>query len=104
MSEELRQVVSDDAIFSSKVITGDESWICGYDSVQKEFVMAGQTVSSGYCCDILRPLCENIQRLHPELAVASDCTVSHFLFHRGGFDQRQCDCPPPTVLFSVSPS
>jgi hypothetical protein len=31
MCEELRQVASKDATFLSRVITGDESWIYGYD-------------------------------------------------------------------------
>jgi hypothetical protein len=35
--------------------------------VHKEFVMADQTVCSSYCCDVLRRLRENIQRLRPEL-------------------------------------
>jgi hypothetical protein len=45
--------------------------------VHKEFVLAGQAVSSAYYCDVLRPLCENVQRLRSqtlatkELAVAS---------------------------------
>jgi hypothetical protein len=33
----------------------------------KEFVLAGQTVNSVYYYDILRQLCENLQRLHPKL-------------------------------------
>jgi hypothetical protein len=33
-----------------------------------------------------------------ELAVASRrCTISHFLFHRGIYDQKQRGCPPPTL-------
>jgi hypothetical protein len=33
----------------------------------KEFVLAGQTVNSTYCCDILRRLRENVRRLRSEL-------------------------------------
>jgi len=32
---ELRQLASDDEPFLSRVITGDESWVCGYDSETK---------------------------------------------------------------------
>jgi hypothetical protein len=40
-----------------------------------------------------------------ELAVASQqCTVSHFLFHHGIFDQTQHDCRPLRTHFSVSPN
>jgi hypothetical protein len=35
--------------------------------VHKEFVLAAQTVSSAYYCDILGRLCENVLRLFPEL-------------------------------------
>jgi hypothetical protein len=70
--KELRQIASDDATFLSRVITGDESRIYGYDHetkqqfsqwkmkskvkgiVHKEFVLAGQTVKSAYYCDILQ--------------------------------------------------
>jgi hypothetical protein len=33
----------------------------------KEFVLAGQTVNSAYCCDVLRRLRENVRRLRLEL-------------------------------------
>jgi hypothetical protein len=29
--------------------------------VHKEFVLAGKTVNSAYCCEVLRRLCENLQ-------------------------------------------
>jgi hypothetical protein len=35
--------------------------------VHKEFVLAGQAVSSTYYCDVLRQLSENVRRLCPEL-------------------------------------
>jgi hypothetical protein len=35
--------------------------------VHKEFVLAGQIVSFAYFCDVLRRLCENVQRLRLEL-------------------------------------
>jgi hypothetical protein len=78
--EEVRQVAYDDATFLSRVITGDEGWIYGYDPetkqqpsqwkmrskvksmliiffgikeiVHKEFVLASQTVDSTYYCDV----------------------------------------------------
>jgi hypothetical protein len=33
---EVRQLASDDEIFLSKVITGDERWVYGYDSETKQ--------------------------------------------------------------------
>jgi hypothetical protein len=32
--------------------------------VQKEFVQTGQTVNSGFYCDVLRGLRENVRRLN----------------------------------------
>jgi len=32
---ELRQLASDNETFLSRVITGDESWVCGYDPEAK---------------------------------------------------------------------
>ena len=104
---ELRQLASDDETFLSRVITGDESWVCGYDPetkqqssqwksptsprpkkarqvksnlksmtitffdvkgiVHKEFVPTGQSVNSGYYCDVLRRLRENVRRRRPKL-------------------------------------
>jgi hypothetical protein len=34
---------------------------------KKEFVLAGQTANSAYCCDILWQMSENVRRLRPEL-------------------------------------
>jgi hypothetical protein len=73
-------------------------------SVHKHLFLAGQTVNSAYCCDILRRLREKVSKTLPrtlatkELAVASQQrTVSHVV------DQKQHDCRPPlTLLLSVS--
>jgi len=35
--------------------------------VHKEFIPTGQTVNSGFYCDVLRQLRENMQRRHPKL-------------------------------------
>ena len=35
--------------------------------MHKEFVPTGQTVNSGFCCEVLQQLHENMQRYHPEL-------------------------------------
>jgi hypothetical protein len=35
--------------------------------VHKEFILAGQTVSSAYYCDVLWRLHENVRRLRPKL-------------------------------------
>ena len=104
---ELRQLASDDETFLSRVITGDESWVYGYDPetkrqssqwksptsprpkkarqvksnlksmiitffdikgiVHKEFVPTGQTVNSGFYCEVLRRLREKVRRHRPEL-------------------------------------
>jgi hypothetical protein len=81
ISEELRQIASDDTAFLSRVIASDESWIYSYDPetkqlsfhwrmrsrvnmlilfyilfyirgiVHKEFLLSGRTVNSAYYCD-----------------------------------------------------
>jgi histone-lysine N-methyltransferase SETMAR len=59
--------------------------------VHKEFVLAGQTVNSGYYCDVLRRLLENMRRLRPELwqqknwLLHHDNTPSHVSFFTRGF-------------------
>jgi len=103
---ELRQLGSDDETFLSRVVTGDESWVYGYDPetkrqsshwksptsprlkkardvksnlksmiinffdikgiVHKE-VPTGQTVNSGFYCEVLRRLRENVRRHRPKL-------------------------------------
>jgi len=103
---ELRQLASDDETFLSRVITGDESWVYGYDAetkrqssqwkspmsprpkkarrvksnlksmlitffdikgiVHKEFLPRGQTVNSGFYCEVLRRLLEKERRHRPQ--------------------------------------
>ena len=104
---ELCQLASNDETFLSRVITGDESWVYGYEPetkqqssqwkspmsprpkmarqvksnvknmiitffdvkgiVHKEFVPTDQTVNSGFCCDVLQRLHENVRRRRPKL-------------------------------------
>lgn len=104
---ELRQLASNDETFLSRVITGDESWVYGYDPetkrqssqwksptsprpkkarqvksnlksmiitffdikgiVHKEFVPTGQTVNSGFYCEVLQRLREKVRRHRPQL-------------------------------------
>jgi len=104
---ELRQLASDDETFSSRAITGDESWVYGYDPettrhssqwksptsprpkkarqvksnlksmiitffdikgiVHKEFVPTGQTVNSGFYCEVLPRLRKKVRRHRPRL-------------------------------------
>jgi hypothetical protein len=70
-----------------------------------QFVLAGQTANSVYYCHVLQRQRENVQRLRPELAVASRQRIlSHFLFHQGIIYHKQDDCrPPPTLLLSATP-
>jgi histone-lysine N-methyltransferase SETMAR len=52
----------------------------------KQFVLSGQTVNSAYYCDVLRQLCENVQRICPKLwqqrnwLLHDDNTPSHTSF------------------------
>jgi hypothetical protein len=45
--------------------------------VNKESVLAGQTVNSAYYCDVLRPLSENLRRLRPELWQQKNWLLDH---------------------------
>jgi histone-lysine N-methyltransferase SETMAR len=60
-------------------------------TVHKEFVLAGQRVNSGYYCDNLRRLRENVQRLRPKLwrqknwLLHDDSTQSHTSFFNREF-------------------
>jgi hypothetical protein len=66
-------------------------------TVHKEFVLAGQTVTSAYYCDVYGDcvkMCEDftLNFGDKELAVASEQSAfSCFIFHQGTFDQKQHD-------------
>jgi hypothetical protein len=103
--KELRQITSNVATFLSWVITGDKSWIYSYDPetkqqfsqwklkskaksmlifffdikgiIYKEFDLVGQTVNSAYYCDVLWQLCEDVQRLRPELWCRKNWLLHH---------------------------
>jgi hypothetical protein len=45
--------------------------------VYKEFNLASQTVSSSYCCDVLRRLREIVLRLRPELCRQKSIMTTH---------------------------
>jgi hypothetical protein len=54
-------------------------------TAHKIFVLAGQTVSSAYYCDVLRRLRENVQRLgRPELR-----RQKNWLLHNSSFFTRE---------------
>ena len=112
---ELRHLASNDETFLSTVITGDESWVYGYDPetkrqssqwksptspspkkarqvksnlrsiiitffdikgiVHKEFVPTGQTVNSGFYCEVLQRLRKKYETSPPTLA-RTDLTAS----------------------------
>jgi len=113
---ELRQLASDDETFLSRAITGDESWVYGYDPetkqhssqwkspmsprpkkarrvksnvksmivtffdvkeiVHKEFVPTGQTVNSGFYCEVLRRLLEKRAKTSPQTLARTDLAAS----------------------------
>ena len=113
---ELRQLASDDETFLSRVITGDESWVYGYDPetkrqssqwksptsprpkkarqvknnlnsmiitffdikgiVHKEFVLTGQTVNSGFYCEVLLRLCEKVRKTSSPTLARTDLAAS----------------------------
>jgi hypothetical protein len=122
---------SDDASLMSRVITGDESWIYGYDLetkqessqwktkskvrkmlislfdikriVHKIFVLEVQTVNSSYYSDILRLLCENVRRLRPELWWQKYWLLHHdtALSHTSSFT-KDFFLPKTTLLSSLT--
>jgi hypothetical protein len=78
--------------------------------VHKEFVQAGQTVSSTYCCDVLRRLRENARRLRLELwqqknwLLYHDNAPSHTSFSTREFlAKNNMNVVPRPTDFSVSP-
>jgi hypothetical protein len=48
--EELRQIATDDATFLSRVMTGDESWIYGYDPEAKQQSSQWENPNSPRAC------------------------------------------------------
>jgi hypothetical protein len=66
--------------------------------IHKEFILRGQAANSAYCCDILRLLRENVQRLRLKL-----WRITHFLFHQGILTKKDDRRPSSTLLFSASP-
>jgi hypothetical protein len=76
--------------------------------VHKEFVLAGQTVNSAYYCHILRRLCEDVLRLHPELWsqknwLLHNNTLSHTSFFTKEFLIKKHDCHPSPPCSSLFP-
>jgi hypothetical protein len=78
--------------------------------VHKEFVLAGQTVSSAYYCDVLGRLIENMPRLRPDLfgdkRTGCCVTTTHRLtlpFPLVNFFTKSNMTAAPTPLFSVPP-
>jgi hypothetical protein len=78
--------------------------------VHKEFVLAGQTVSFAYYCDVLRRLRKNVRRLRPEIwrqknwLFLHDSEPSHASYvTRNFFDKKQHDHHLHPPHFSVLP-
>jgi hypothetical protein len=77
----------------------------------KEFVLAGQTASFEYYCDVLRRLNENVQRLRPQLWRQKNWMSHHdnapsctSLFTRDfSFMKNNRIVVPHPLYFSVSP-
>jgi hypothetical protein len=115
--EELQQISFDNAVFLSRVITDDESWIYGYDPETKpmeksklteteksetgeeqiqEYALAGQTVNTACYCDLLRQLCEKVLRFWPKLWRQKNWLLHHdnALSHTSFF--------PPANFFTKS--
>jgi hypothetical protein len=77
--------------------------------VDKEFVLAGQTVISAYYCDILQRLRENLRRLRPEIWLQKNWLLHHdnspshtFFITRGSFKEKNMNLVPYSPNFSVS--
>jgi len=69
--------------------------------VHKEFVSTGQNLNSGFYCDVLRRLRENVRRRRPKLWQEQIWLLHHENFrpHTAVSGEKQNDChPPPTVL------
>jgi len=149
---ELRQLASDDEMFLSRVITGDESWVYGYEPetkrqsshwksptsprpkkarqvksnlksviitffdikgiVHKEFVPTGQTVNSGFYCEVLRRLREKVRRHCPQLwreqtwLLHHDNAPSHtaVLHHQFMAKNKMAVIPHPPYSPDLAPS
>jgi hypothetical protein len=79
--------------------------------VQKEFVLAGQTVNSVYYCDVLRLLSENVWRLRSEIwrqnnwLLHHDNAPSHISFYNREIltKEKQLGCSPHPPYFSLFP-
>jgi hypothetical protein len=71
--------------------------------VLKEFVLAGQTVSTACYCDVLRQLRENVRRLCTELwqkenwLLGQDNAVSHLFFT----NNKMTVIPNPHYFFLI---
>jgi hypothetical protein len=77
--------------------------------VHKEFILADQAVNLHTTVTFKVTAWKYVNTLPrtlavKELAVASQHTISHFLFHQGVFDQKQRDHhSPPTLLAWIGP-
>ena len=93
------EMVSDDENVLKKVITGDESWIFGYDSETKqqhsqwksmliiffdcegvvhyEFATRGQTINKEYYVEVLKRLRDAVRRKRPRFWSSGDWLLHH---------------------------
>jgi hypothetical protein len=76
--------------------------------VHKVFVVAGQTVNSAYCCDVLRRPRENVRRLRQELRRQQNWLLNHenatshtSFFTTGYLSKNKHDCRPHSPNFSL---